>query len=506
MRKIAFLTCMLMLISVFAVACANNGVGDDTTVPQGTTSAEYSGSDTDSTGYDTTEPDIYADLPTGSYSGFQFDILTSPVSWTAYENMCVEAESGEPVEDEIYYRNIEISEKFGIAVAERVTSGDTEVKSIIAAQIMSGDQSYDMFSASAAFSTSLAIEGYLVDLNEPISFDFDKPWWDKGYNESIKLGDRMYVAFGDLSMSYVGGVFCMAFNPDMISAYGLENPYDIHSAGNWTYEKVHEMMSVVSEDKNGDGTKTTLDSDVFGIVGHSNQLIHLVLGSGESLIKRNDADGTMTLYADNERFFNAFTSVVNNFVNSEGSVWAGITPGYADYNAQFTVSGYAQIFNDGRSLFLTDVMAAFKDNREAEIPYQIIDFPKYDTSQADYYSVRYSGGRGITMISGFSDNDMERNAAIIENMAAYNHKNVIPQFIEVTLYYKYAKNPQSLDMLKIMLGRTGFSDLAFLYNWGSISNITNTLFYNGRTTLASALKTIQSKFNKDVASVLEYFE
>ena len=88
------------------------------------------------------------------------------------------------------------------------------------------------------------------------------------------------------------------------------------------------------------------------------------------------------------------------------------------------------------------------------------------------------------MISGFSDNDMERNAAIIENMAAYNHKNVIPQFIEITLYYKYAKNPQSLDMLKIMLSRTGFSDLAFLYNWGSISNITNTLFYNGRTTLA----------------------
>lgn len=97
---------MLLLISVFAVACANNGVGDDTTAPQGTTSAEYSGSDTDSTGYDTTEPDIYADLPTGSYSGFQFDILTSPVSWTAYENMCVEVESGEPVEDEIYYRNI----------------------------------------------------------------------------------------------------------------------------------------------------------------------------------------------------------------------------------------------------------------------------------------------------------------------------------------------------------------------------------------------------------------
>ncbi|MBQ9079538.1 MAG: extracellular solute-binding protein [Clostridia bacterium] len=505
MRKIAFLMCLLMVLSVFAVACSNNNDVDDSTTPADTTVAP-SGGDTENPGDVTTEVDIYANLPTGSYPGFQFDILTSPVSWTAYENMCIEAALGEPVEDEIYYRNVEVSEALGITIAERITTGDTEAKSIIAAQAMAGDQSYDMFAASAAFSTDLAIEGYLIDLNDLLSFDFEKPWWDSGYNESIKLGEKMYAAFGDLSMSYVGGVFCMAFNPDMIAAYGLDNPYDIHAAGNWTYETIYQMMSQVTEDKNGDGTKTTLDSDVFGIVGHNNQLIHLVLGSGESLIKRNDAEGTMTLYTDNERFFNAFASVVDTFVNFEGAVWAGIAEGYSDYNKQFTVSGYAQIFNEGRSLFLTDVMAAFKDNREAEIPYQIIDFPKYDSAQSDYYSVRYSGGRGITMISGFNDDDLERNATVIENMAAYNHKNVIPQFIEVTLYYKYAKDQQSLEMLQGMLSRTGFSDLAFLYNWGSINTITTNLFINGRTTIASSLKAIQTKFNKEVASVLEDFE
>lgn len=507
MKKLALLLSLLMLISVFAVACATPGDGEDTTPADAAITTPSSGDG--STPVDTTEVDIYADLPEGNFDGFQFDILTSPVGWTDYENFVIDSDIGaigEPVNDELYNRNLLIADQFGITIEERVVTGDTEAKTIIATQALAGDKSFDMFAPSAAFGASLATEGYLVDMSELSSIDFEKPWWDVEYNESVSLGPKTYVAFGDLSLVYAGAVFCMAFNSDMLTDHGLEDPYDLYNSGNWTYDKVYEMASAVSSDEDGDGTYTTLDSDVFGLVGHSNQIIHMVLASGATIVSKDNA-GVPVLNQNNEYFYNVFSNVMEKFVNVESSVWAKVFPSnYKEYDSTVTIEGYLQIFNEGRALFTTNVMAAFKAHRDAEVAYRIIEFPKYDSKQTDYISVRYSGGRGISMINGFNDDELERNATIIENMAAYNHQYVIPKFIEVTLYYKYAKDQASLDMLETILSRTGFSDLAYLYDWGSINSLTNNLIASGRTNISGAIKTIQSKLSKEIENVLEKYE
>jgi len=510
MKKLVLLLCLLMVLSVFAVACATPGDGSDTT-PAGDTIPAGPAGETTPSGGDTgdTEVDIYANLPTGDFKDFQFDIITVPLTWLDYENHVLESDTpqGEPVNDEIYNRNLLISEQLGVTIAETVvnTDDDGAVKSYISNQVLSGEKTYDMISPTADFAAALVKEGYLADMGALLNIDLEKPWWDYKYNDSIKLGKNTYVAFGDLSLVYKGCVLCMGINNDLITDHGLEDPFELYAQGNWTYDKVYEMCKAVSSDEDGDGVYNSPADDIFGIVGNANQIIQVALASGATIMER-DPDGVPVLKENNELFYNVFESLVEKFVNSNFVAWATIIPDtYKAYDNTVPIEGYLQIFNEGRSLFTFNAMGAFHQHRSSEVAYKIIDVPKYDT-QYEHVSSRYKGSRGIAMVGGFNDDELERNAAVIENLAAYNHQYVIPKYIEITLYYKYAKDQASLEMLQTMLSRQCYTDLLYIYNWGGFSTITNTLIKSGRTSIASSMKAIKSQIEKEVEYYLEDYE
>lgn len=481
-----------MLVTAF-VGCTKNGNGDN--------SADVTTTQDNVTESGPVE-DIYSSLPTGSYNDYTFNILNVPVSWTDYEGQYVENMTGEPVNDAIYKRNLQAETLLGVVINEYMATNATEAKQLIEAQAganFTESEAYDMYSTEAASAMALASQGQLTDLESATEFDFSKPWWDSAFNESIRISDHTFVAFGDANIVYGGGTFCLAYNPDMVTNFQLVDPISLYREKKWTFGTMFDMMQTVASDTTGDGI--TLNDDYFGLVGHSNQIKHLVMGADTALATL--VDGKYRLNVNNERYITAYSEVMKKFVNNEYVAWAKITPGYDEWNKMHTVSGYAQIFNESRSLFIMDVMSAFKDNRDAEALYKMIELPMMNTSQKDYISVRYAGVRGVSIISGFDEDQLSRTATVIENLAAYAHKEVIPAFIEITLCSKYAKEPESYDMLQTMLNRTGYCDLGILYNWGTMNSMIETMQIAGRAEIGPTLTALETSFNKSVDNMLD---
>ncbi len=495
LKSVALLLAVLMALTASLVGCTEEP--NDPAVDGTTTDPDVSGEVTT-----TVVTDIYSDLPQADYSGFTFDILTTAVSWTDYECMTVETVDGDTVNSAIFARNIEVEERFGITISETLVNGDNDAKKLVSTSML--DKTFDLYTPAAPLAAQLAIQGQLVDLNTT-TINLDSIWWDKGYNDSISLCDATYIAFGDLSLSYAGGTFCLAFNPELVEMLDLTSPIELYADDNWTFATMHQLTEAAKSDESGDGAISDPARDRYGLVGHINQVRHLILGSGESLVSKN-SEGIYRLDLGNEIYFNAFTDVMRKFVVTDASVWHGKTEGYDEWNKQFEVTGYAQIFNEGRSLFIMDVMAAFKDNRNTDVPYKFVELPKYDVKQEDYMSVRYAGSRGVSIITGFDESELERNSDIIECLAAYTHRDVIPAFIDITLYVKYAKDEESSAMLNRILSRPGYLDVALVYNWGGINSLLESMNKMNRVNASSSLKVIEDKFNKEIENMMAGFE
>ena len=74
----------------------------------------------------------------------------------------------------------------------------------------------------------------------------------------------------------------------------------------YSRDVMFDMMSKVSSDATGDGV--TLNDDNFGLVGHSNQIKHLIMGADTAL--SNVVDGRHRLNTSNERIPVMHASIV----------------------------------------------------------------------------------------------------------------------------------------------------------------------------------------------------
>lgn len=497
MKKISLLLALMMIVSVVACACGDaTPTGEETTAPPSTTATP---------GETTAPPEtsIYDALPNEVIEDYSFDFLTVDVSWTNYEGMCVEEVSGEMVNDEIFRRNQMVGEKLGVTFSEKITTAADAMR-IIQAQNMSGDKFYDLYSSNVEEANRMAVAGQLADLNEIESFDFSRPWWDSEFADYVNFtGDRQYIAFGDVCLVLASAVFVLGFNTEMVERYGFTSPYTLYQEGKWTWEELRKMCVQVNTDKNGDNRTDSLDADQFGMVGHLNQIKHLMMATGASLVTE-DAEQILVMKPDNERYYDVFTRVMEWFINDPSVFFSTTHPDYATYNSGISSgeSDYSTVFSEGRALFMMDTVSAFKACRESDVPYGIVGLPKYDDAQQDYYVVPYSGLRGITIPSGFDEEELETIATIIEWLSAYSNEHIIPAFVENTLYYRYARDQISVEILSEIMAQTKFNDLAIMYNWAGIISLIEQMQVGHRTEIASALKGIEKKFNKQIEQTI----
>ena len=124
-------------------------------------------------------------------------------------------------------------------------------------------------------------------------------------------------------------------------------------------------------------------------------------------------------------------------------------------------SDYSQ-FDKIREKFVSDeatmitdrlIAAESEDFKNMDSPYGILPIPKLDESVKEYYSLAHDGFTVFGMInSAVTDNMIDDLGAVLECMAIESKRHVTPAYYEIALKGKYSKDPESWDMLDMIVG------------------------------------------------------
>ena len=139
-------TAILLLTAILLSACGQGaGDGNETT---STDEISSGGGVTE-----TSEPDIYADLPTGDYGGEKFTIFNSTVTWAEYR-IDSEGIDGDTMNDAVYERTKFVEDKLNVEIELIEQDSWSGASSYVANIVLSGDDSIDAAFIGAMFNVA----------------------------------------------------------------------------------------------------------------------------------------------------------------------------------------------------------------------------------------------------------------------------------------------------------------------------------------------------------------
>lgn len=425
-RPLSALLLVAMLASV--AACGDNSIDNDDTT-----------SNDEQSSVETTAGELVAVLPDTKYNT-TFTILTR----TTYDfEFAAEELTADTMNDAVYYRNSSVEDRFGVdivTVPTPCTWGDeaTAFNTTLRASIMSGGGEYDLVAGYAATIGKIVEKGMLLDLNELTYVDFSKPWWSEQVNEEFTINGKCYMMTGDASIALWQNMRALFFNKRIAENYNVEDLYALVKSGSWTFDKLIEVTKDVYEDLDGDSTQST--GDLYGfILGYSTEVDNLQ-DAFELSVTEKDSDGFPYIAVKTERRVDAVQKI-NSYVWDSGSV-------FFNTNANTYRTENANMFSEGRGLILTTTLGQSEIMRAMDDDFGILPYPKYDEDQESYHSTSLDEFSMFVVPSDVSNPEM--SGVILEALCYEGYKTVVPEFYNVALKTKAARDDESSEMIDII--------------------------------------------------------
>ncbi|MCL1858025.1 MAG: extracellular solute-binding protein [Oscillospiraceae bacterium] len=418
-------------------------------------------------------------IPELNFDGYNYKILNTNQDDLYYMNLIMEPlvfeSSGDIIEDAAYRRSIEIQERFNCKIEEIIAPNGSR-GSMFRKSALAGDNAYDIACISPGEALSAASDKLIYDINELAYVNLDAPWWDQNARSSLSLLNKVYFCPGAYEVSNFDMTRILLFNKKLMQDYGItDDVYQLVKDGKWTFEKFFNMAKLVSEDVNGDG-KYDKD-DKFGVGSTADHVVFgsFMMASGEMTV-RKDADDMPYFAAGSEHFNSVLISMVDNFYAGNFYFYPKNVTGSEDW--------CTDMFNEDRVLFYNITFNRIPKFRNMDADFGILPAPKFDEAQDKYYC---ESGSGMLAVIPHSAEKPDNNGAFLEAYAYYGYKYVVPQYKEVSLKTKMARDDDSAEMVDII-------DVSRVYDLGRLYWATNA--YDPYVTLFGAKKT-------DVASVTE---
>lgn len=466
----------LLTVASLAACGGDSGTTDPTaTNPAGTDTAEVTTAETNER--EVIREEIPADA---NYEGYEFRIQSRDADHHMKE-LTADAENGETINDAVYKRNTAVEEKLNITIKpiyESEAPEDNPPK-LLRQAIMAGDDYVDLALVHTIQAGILAADGLFLNWYDIPYVDFKKPWWNTNVSDELTIEGQCYLAVGDLCISAIDYAWSMLYNKQMAETYDLPDIYQLVVDGKWTVDTFNSMLAQASKDLNGDGTYD--DQDQYGFITHDNSaIVNWMFALDQKVTKMND-DGLPELALNTEHMV--------DLVNKVDTVLHSGNQTYVVSNAYITEKNISHdlavsnMFSEGQSLFAALRIYVIDNLRSMEANFGIIPFPKYDESQASYYT--HVDGHAPLMCLPKTIIDPERTGVIIESLCAESYRTCVPAMYDIVLTEKFSRDEMSVKMLDIILdGRT--------QNFGYV--------YEGSTGMQWSLTTLMQQKSTDFAS------
>ena len=434
---------MLLLASV--TACSNNSANADDGAKNNSANSQTPTADLTE---ETEETARFLDsMPeTMDFEGRSLKfLLTEGANGNITElSIYAEEDSGEVVDAAVFQRNIVVTDRLNVAIAEPQVGTDSGANgTTIRNAVKAGSADYDVFGGYQYYNIVLASEGILYNLNNKENFpynDFDREYWGTGYMKNMSYdGEKFYWCTGDLALRYTGGMYVMYVNSTIFNNYYPDvNLYSVVDEGDWTMDKVSELASVAYVDLNGNGS---IDGkDQFGFVTQSNDLTDGIAAGCMVDFSTRDENGLPVISLDNEWTYKFWDKYYNLMFNNSACM---INPvGTDDSIAIMTAFGAGQFMMTDNKLYQSPIYL-----RDMEDDFMILPMPKLDETQPHYNTRIHDSCTifGVPVTVGGTD----CLSATLEALASESFKEVTPAYYEIALKVKFTRDSDSGRMIEL---------------------------------------------------------
>lgn len=487
-----YLAMLLIFATLFVFFACAKDTDDDNAVTTTGSSEEQPDATGDETKYESD------DLPAGLNFGEQvINVVSSDRDW--YEDeVAVSDPSGDIVDNAVYERNLAVETRLGVKInnvkipyANSNSSTVDAVKKAVLADVAD----YDVVFANAYVSLAASTTGIYHNLYDVDYLDLEKSYWMQGFNRTVEFQGAQYAATGAIALSTMRFAFVTFFNKNIFDDKGIEYLYTPVREGKWTLDYQYAIIKDLYEEKNGNGIPDA--GDLYGFI--SNDYIctdPYWLGCEVPIIGR-DADGYYTYVLETEKLSNLVDKLLLLY-NAAGT-----------FNIKHLAADAEQ--NDIRTMFanglgamttLRLMEAEHADMRNMTDLYGIVPMPKFSEAQENYHTHMHDQFTVVSVVSTVKEDQFEYVGAFLEAMASESVKTVVPAYYETALKYRYLANPESWDMLDLVINNTE-TEAGILY-YSSLSKVhenLRTIMQNRNNSVASVMKTTSKVLIKNVETL-----
>ena len=159
-------------------------------------------------------------------------------------------------------------------------------------------------------------------------------------------------------------------------------------------------------------------------------------------------------------------------------------------------------FSNGKTLFYKANMFDLEKMRSYDIDIGFLPCPKYDEDQEHYYAPSF-GAEISVLLKTLPEERYENVGILLEALAFDTNKNLIPEYKEVLLKTKYARDNESEDMIDIVVNSVSFE--FGLNAWQDIvaNPLVKDIFVSGEANVASTLATMENSVNNAIDNLKE---
>lgn len=451
----------------------------------------------------TTEPvteestGIPDDLPEMDYEGRTFTTITFDQILPDYE---AETENGDVINDAVYYRNRDVSERFNVTLENISNANYGETTNFIKKTTLAGEEVFQLVAHHAVSMGSLAMDGLFMNWYDVPYVDFSKPWWSKSTTEDLTYGgDLALLAVGDYALSALAGAYCYFYDKPAAEDYQLDDLYAVVNDGKWTMDYVMNTVKDIYKDLDGDGEKD--GDDYYGLSQTLLSAVNTYLWSSGGKIFEHDKNGIPTLVYKNEKINTIVDKVYALCYETEGVCTK--RPQYPSDQNHFSS---ALAFRDNLSTFISGTLDMTVNYfRERSTEYGILPYPKLDENQKEYKTM-VDGYHAVLAIPK-TVQDPEFVGIITEALNAESMKQVFPAYYEIALKKKYSYDDESVKVLDIVVDNRVF-DFGYVYDgWKGMSFYFQTLIGDQKSKdfesfYAKKAKASETYYNK----LINYFD
>lgn len=428
-----------------------------------------------------------------TYEGEEFLILAS--GNVTYHDFTYE-DTETVLNDAIFRRNSAIEEKYKISIETKEifefgsSYGSGPGYREIVKENAAGECLYDMAMIGTHDVCNLAVQGYLMDLNEVPYIDLESVWWDQKANEQLSMKGIMYYTTGAVSTIVDQFTFCILFNKAIAAEQGLDL-YSTVKEGKWTVDKFGEIVLELGEDLNGDGLKD--ENDSYGALTWNDTTLGVINAAGEAIASlNNDSEVELTL--------------MNERVSTMLSEYLDIA--YTDHcfniqtlDSTVRTTTRRQMFMNDQALFwlynVGDDNACFRDSETFD--YGFLPYFKLDETQEEYACHIQEGACNFLCVPTLVE-DPEMSGIIIESLAAESYYTVRPAYFEKQLVGRYITDSESEDMLSIIFS-TRIFDVGAFYQVGNYNTKLMSFFLQKQTDYTSTFERYRSTALVKIAEI-----